>query len=581
MIPSITLVSYFASVVIGIITLSSQNNGVKAAVLQPEQYHVTSFTAEELHHGSTHTDTLLKDILTTTGILSIRIPVIDSDNNNNNNLFDHPRQNHHNANNVLNGLCDCQPNLGSHIQGGKEFVLDDGSTIRKTIATATNGTDRPIPLPREDIVRECSVDTYDDLERARMYVSKAVSSAFLPAFDRLMDAAAESGGGDAAGSSWRNHLLDRNDGDSFPTVTSIVKDAMNLEHFHAYSKHEPTSTNDENNDSGTTYALEYHTDGGLFLAFLPAEVCAREEEDNNNRHLDDNSFFIKHPDTNKELQAIFPSNNNHKEITVAIMLGAGSEQWLQTPPSLPLRATRHAVKMNSNDVRVWYGRMHLVPTDAIVQTHPNPVTFAEWRQSSSPLVHSDSLIDHTMQNISANIHDDDKKQQQPSSFYRRSRILQGVSHDHVDGQDDCGFTSFYCWISCLDVPSSSLTVQEHVAKNESLYCVDPSVFSETQDLKQAIDACADDSGIAGSEASRACGNRWYDTVDGLVSYTDGLYDTDSNIMGTLSPTVVSTTAPTKAPTNAPSVGRGNGGNNYSFRGIVVTMSLVLMVQLFF
>jgi len=547
---------YLSLAVLLVSILSSPIEGVQAA----EQYHVASFTSEQLHHGSKQTDDLLTDILTTTGILSIRIPLeyqAGSD--------DSLSSSSHNSD-VLSGLCGCQNNLGSRIQGGEEFLLDDGITLRKTIATATTGIDRPIPLPRGDIVRECGVETYHELERARRHVSEAVSSVFLPALDRLIAAEVAS----TAGSSSSHNLLDRTNGLSYQSVTSIVKDAVNLEHFHAYSKHDRTDTRTHESDPVTDYALDWHTDGGLFLAFLPAKVCATHDTNPNIR--DDHSFYIQHPNSNQELQAIFPrtTTSNNKEITVAIMLGAGSEQWLQTPDSLPLRATRHAVKMTTNDVRVWYGMMHLVPTDAIVKSDPHhPVTFAEWRKASSPVHHTDS--EHALSADALGAHD------KSSSVYRRG--LQGL-HDHVESQKDCTSSEFYCWISCLSVPEDGQSVKEHLDKGQSLYCLEQSVLDDTQDIQQAVDACTDGStGVAGSKANLQCGNTWFNTTTGLQSYTDGLNKKVTNIMNTdsLGPSSSPSIAPIIAPTLAP-VGNGDA-NNYSFLGFAFATSLLLILQL--
>ena len=52
---------------------------------------------------------------------------------------------------------------------------------------------------------------------------------------------------------------------------------------------------------------------------------------------------------NEAIQAVFP-----KDATI-IMLGAGAQSWLRSSSDLRLKATRHAVRMTSGQVRAWYG----------------------------------------------------------------------------------------------------------------------------------------------------------------------------------------------------------------------------------
>ena len=65
-----------------------------------------------------------------------------------------------------------------------------------------------------------------------------------------------------------------------------MKDPVNLEHFHEYSKDDLTGKN----DPVTENALDWYTDGRLFLAFLPTKVCATH--DTNSNICDNHSFYI-------------------------------------------------------------------------------------------------------------------------------------------------------------------------------------------------------------------------------------------------------------------------------------------------
>jgi hypothetical protein len=310
-----------------------------------QEWPVPTFTPEDLQRGLK--DKLLHETLTSTGLLAIRIPTSE-------------------RNDLLEGICHCREDLGPEIHGGDKILLADDLTTRSTIATATVGTDHPLSLPEKDINEKCGDDTFRSMERARDYVSQAASDLFVPALDRLIR--------EALGTASDNSILTTRNGHSYTTISEIVQDSVNLEHFHSYSKRYNTNAGEK---TPVDQALDWHTDGGLLLAFLPAKSC----HDHQDR---DDSFRLKLHGSTTEVQASFPENQDG-EVIVAIMLGAGAESWLHTPASLKLRATRHAVKMSGGDERAWYGMMLQVPAESIVQTVPEALTFAELKKSS---VHS-------------------------------------------------------------------------------------------------------------------------------------------------------------------------------------------------
>lgn len=316
-------------------------------------YHVVpTFTYNDLENGDRDND--LKKVLTTNGLIAIKIPT-------------------ENPGNLLKGLCECISEVSPMIEGGDKRTLADGKyeesmrnlahrkdrdrilydffylimlmfvfiilvglTTRSTIATATQGVDNPLPLPKSDITKNCDNQTYDSIERARDYVSFAAHEAFMPALDRLIKQATRNLD--------NKSILKTKYGKKYDTLSSVVADAVNLEHFHVYSKESDNRVHRDTIDE----ALDWHTDGGVFLAFLPAQSCM--DNDTNQ----DESFKIKINGSDLEQTAIFP-NHSKDEIVVGIMLGAGAERWLDLPQSLTLKATRHAVKMRGGDIRSWYG----------------------------------------------------------------------------------------------------------------------------------------------------------------------------------------------------------------------------------
>lgn len=318
------------------------------AVIQ--DYNVPVFSSCEIQSGDQ--DVKLQEILTTTGLLAIRVPLSNEDSNNKN----------RNGNHILQNLCHCDPQSMGKIPNGDSTILADGLTRRSTIATASRGQ-TPLALPQTDIDTFCGQGVYESLEKMRDYVSVAASETFIPALDRIIHKHTI----DVVGSSSnptvvetavnRRQLLSTSDENGgYSTIASIFEDANHLEHFHLYSKNSSEKAPQDNEAKAVDSALDWHTDGGLFLAFIPGQYCHSDIDDN-----DDGSFRVAVPTGNnsksvKEMKAVFPdSSANENEIVVAIMLGAGAQHWLNTPESLKLKATKHAVKMEGGDFRAWYG----------------------------------------------------------------------------------------------------------------------------------------------------------------------------------------------------------------------------------
>jgi len=227
---------------------------------------------------------------------------------------------------ALEGLCHCQDSL-LKVDGTDTVLLDDKRTHRTTLATATAGI-TPLPLP-ENLATTCGPDTASAMESLRDQVAQ-VSDAFVIALDRILAAA-------AASRDDERPLLRNAYGVQYKSVSTIRQGSNNLEHFHLYSKPKSSAQGVD--------TLEWHTDAGLFLAFVPARDC----QDNSQQH--DTSFWIMDPVSQEPIQAVFPPGS------VAIMLGAGAQHWLETV--VPLKATKHAVKMNAGDSRAWYGMSKL------------------------------------------------------------------------------------------------------------------------------------------------------------------------------------------------------------------------------
>lgn len=310
----------------------------------PKAISIPSFTLDELNLGSRSTDLL--QALRTTGLFSVQLVGEEKEGKRGGG---HPNLHRSMA---MNGICDCSERLTAAalasrnnkkdhgvlvLEGVDSVLLDDQTTRRTTIATATVGTS-PLPLASRDVLEEaCGEGTVAAMEVLRDQVALA-SDAFVQSLDRLHMKYYHHSDNNS-----NNYLLQDNQGGSYATLQSVVQSANHLEHFHHYIK--DVSRDQEAEQDEGALSMDWHTDAGLFLAFVPAWDCHSSGAEL------DTSFWVQLPEENgqpqQQVQAKFDPNS------VVIMMGAGAEHWLRN--SFGLRATRHAVRMSNGDARTWYG----------------------------------------------------------------------------------------------------------------------------------------------------------------------------------------------------------------------------------
>jgi hypothetical protein len=250
---------------------------------------------------------------------------------------------------ALQGMCDCTGATTEELRKlpveNSDFShLSDSSTARSSVATATvNGV--PLPLPTQELNSYCkSASMAAGMDQLRDLTHEA-SAAFVSVWDDLiMQDKMRNSRGDGLTHTEDSYLMKNVHGRTYDSVESIVNESQNLEHFHVYSKQKEAFGGGKK--SHVDRALRLHTDAGLFLSFIPAVSC-RNEEDAESQN--DSSFMIS---INGNVRsASFPSGS------VVMMLGEGAQHWLKnsSSPTLPLRATKHAVRMEPGDARAWYG----------------------------------------------------------------------------------------------------------------------------------------------------------------------------------------------------------------------------------
>lgn len=325
------------------VVLSCYLGSIFAVIASPHidnDVNVPTFSLDDLLTGRRLDD--LSAVLSTTGLLAV---VLEDDYATGNVEDDVSAL-------ALKGLCRCaSDNKESFLSmDGTDTTILDYDTTRTTLATATVGT-TPLPLP-DSLAAHCGLDTLKSMEMLRDQVA-IVSDAFIYALDKVLHGEESSAEAHAHN---RKPLLRNWDGGSYSSIASIRNGANHLEHFHVYNKKAPSSEegkddlvddkeHEEEHESNTT--LGWHTDAGLFLAFVPAINC---NDKSNSQHQRDTSFWVMDDATTQTttpIQAIFPIGS------IAIMLGAGAEHWIDT--HIPLKATKHAVKMQSGNARAWYG----------------------------------------------------------------------------------------------------------------------------------------------------------------------------------------------------------------------------------
>jgi hypothetical protein len=86
---------------------------------------------------------------------------------------------------------------------------------------------------------------------------------------------------------------------------------------------------------------------------------------------------------------------------------------------------------------------------------------------------------------------------------------------HGANSEDCNnSTNFFCWMSCFDVPNAE-SAADYAGDGWSLYCLDPSVLSSSNNnVSQAVAPCTEN-GVMGAAMNPSCQGKWQKSVPGL------------------------------------------------------------------
>jgi hypothetical protein len=227
------------------------------------------------------------------------------------------------------------------------------------------------------------------------------------------------------------------------TISDIVREGEQLEHFHGY-----TTTNADHDatimatiSTPNTPTLELHTDEGLLLAFTPARWIMTTGTGGTGQAFSfdnmkkDKSFQVKLPNGSVE-----PLELSLEEDDLIILLGEGVNVYVNPHVDIAgekLRAVPHSLHLNGNDrndnggipegaTRLWYGRMVLPPPTTVVHAAP-------LHQDKDPLVESAT-----------------------------TRQLQ----DSV--ASDCDATDVFCWHRCFTEVEQQVAFGVGINSNETM-----------------------------------------------------------------------------------------------------------------
>mmetsp|Transcript_41344 Transcript_41344/g.74530 ORF Transcript_41344/g.74530 Transcript_41344/m.74530 type:complete len:769 (+) Transcript_41344:96-2402(+) len=418
--------------------------------------------------------------------------------------------------------------LQSNPKDLQQITLPDG-TVRRTLASATVGFDGhdvkgagggssqqhhatalELPLWVQD---NCGRDAYDSFEDLRDVVADVVD-VFVERLDQ------------------ENKLSNGETLEKGQNYRQILSSANHLEHFHVYTKSSTSSLEEDDEEGGfrkiggtrvvddetnghvtskkDTSTLDYHTDAGFFLSFVPAMSCRSYTTDNS-------SFYLK----GQKEPVTF------EEDEVVIMLGAGAQYWLPSheqsgggsgdlQKQYPFLAASHALRLSPDTHRTWYGKMHLLPS-SFTTSNIDP-------QSSSSVKYGEVLPSFRLKDFKAYVPTSPVDGCGTTAFNEnllptlplgmmqkqsgRRRLQHAASPANCNNQ-----TNFFCWHQCIDMPNSNLA-EQYVYEGNSLYCLDPAKLSSSENsILDATEPCG-----GGYEHNSNCVGSWQETDEEIPGY---------------------------------------------------------------
>jgi len=204
-----------------------------------------------------------------------------------------------------------------------------------------------------------------------------------------------------------------------------------LEHFHAYLP--------RRGGAGGGAAVGLHTDGGLFIAMVPAMYARAAPAEGAfepipNPQPATSGFLVQRADGTV---AGVPAELEDSSVVIA--LGDGWRDWLNPSLRTSLRSAPHSMVIPPSHAgaRLWYGRMFLPPRDALLP--PHGVMFADHRAAEARAVGVRGEEEGREKEVERAL------SLLPSGCASGKRFVRNLN--------SCGANQILCWHQCMDTGS--------------------------------------------------------------------------------------------------------------------------------
>jgi hypothetical protein len=324
--------------------------------------------------------------------------------------------------------------------GVAEESFPDG-TLRRTLATATTALEGPLDLKVS--ASDSCVSFQKKLDRFRSIANEATNT-FAEALSRELEP------------HLAKPLLVKkgNERDSYDTIQDLVVNGEQLEHFHSYQKTERIGEQYEE-DIAT---IDIHTDQGFFIAFTPGMMISSNKDE---KAISSEGFYIVEEDSNDvPVRVDFDVDSDD----LVFMLGDGVNQYVnnrfvngENDGRRHLRATPHAVSLKNHDdsqARVWYGRMVLPPTDALVAAESTQTTLTYGDVRRRLVETPDAYI--------------------PAGLGCSSPTMRALQHSsNHDEPTACEKGTLFCWARCMELADYDITEEMCAEQDLAVKCINP------------------------------------------------------------------------------------------------------------
>jgi hypothetical protein len=359
---------------------------------------------------------------------------------------------------LMSSLHSCMMDIGESSTITQHF--DDGTT-RRSFAAVTLPVGGAQPLK--------SLEHLDD-ETASKSESCASVKKELASFRSAVDTTTKLFAhklSSTLGAYLEHPLMTSNvEGVVYDTIDQVVSSGEHLEHFHSYQKDDSSVVNDE-----ISSTIGLHTDQGFFIAFTPGLITSLHDPTKKQKLSD--GFYVEDSMSGEISEVKFNEDDD-----LVFMVGDGANQYinnrlvdLKETFDMRLRATPHSLSFKNNDpsvVRVWYGRMILPPSNALL--YNKEMTYGEVRKS---LIDAGATEERVALGCSS---------QDMQAVVDTSRHLSGPSIIL-----NCTADELFCWYRCQPIFDDLKTCAE---RNTTLECVDPQgQISDPAQHNGAIPAC--------------------------------------------------------------------------------------------